>query len=204
MNWPQPLPHAPAFPGTTGIILMKTMLKAVFISHVHSILSRNLAPKLQISALTSWGNLLWTDEDGNKQVEPLFSTSDHSPQTASNLRDRFKSWFDAALQAHQEALIAASGIEVGDIVFDKNTYRSRPVTAIRQGMIVLEERVEVSLKDVIYPTKRALTAEEKELEAILNFMPSNQEMAETLRNDTATINDSDRDLTSMTKANSAI
>ncbi|MDU1983678.1 MAG: hypothetical protein E6733_00995 [Streptococcus parasanguinis] len=177
---------------------MKIMLKAVFISHVHSILSRNLAPKLQLSALTSWGNLLWTDQDGNKQVEPLFSTSDHSPQTASNLRDRFKGWFDDALQAHQEALIAASGIKVGDIVFDKNTYHSRPVTAIRQGMIVLEDRVEVSLKDVICPTKRALTAEEKELEAILNSMPSNHEMVETLRNDTASINAADRDHSLMT------
>lgn len=177
---------------------MKTMLKAVFSSHVQSILSRGLVPQLQISALTSWGNLLWIDEDGNKQVEPLFSTSDHSPQTASNLRDRFKGWFDDALQAHQEALIAASGIEVGNIVFDKNTYRSRPVTAIRQGMIVLEDRVEVSLKDVICPTKRALTAEEKELAAILNSMPSNHEMAETLRNDTATIIAADRDHSSMT------
>ena len=183
---------------------MKTMLKAVFDSHVHSILSRGLVPQLQISALTSWGNLMWTDEDGDKQVAPLFSTADNSLQTASIHRDRFKTWFDAALQAHQETLIAESGLEVGDIVFDKNTFRSRPVTAIRQGVIVLEDRVEVALKDVICPTKRALTDEEIELASILNAMPSNQEMAKTLRNDTAKNKVADRDHPSMSKAKSAI
>lgn len=173
---------------------MKPMLKASFISHVQSVLSRGLVPQLQISALTSWGNLLWTDEDGNQLAEPLFSTANHCPWSASIQRDRFKRWFDAALLAHQEALIAESGLKVGDIVFDKITYSSRPVTAIRQGVIVLEDRVEVSLKDVICPTKRELTGEEKELAASLNAMPSNLQMAETLRNDTAKINAADHDL----------
>ncbi|MEG5932488.1 hypothetical protein UXN85_20695 [Enterobacter hormaechei] len=128
---------------------MKTMLKATFTARVTELLSQGFNPELQISPMTCWGNLVWNDTECTRQVEPLFQARDCSPMTASRDRARFAKWFAEAREAFQAAEIEKAGVKVGVTVFDKATYTTRVVTAIRAGVLVLDASAERVLADIV-------------------------------------------------------
>lgn len=128
---------------------MKPMLKTAFISLVTDLLAAGHTPELQASPLTCWGNIRWTDADGKQQVRQLYSSHDCSARTARTSRARFTAWFDAATTAFNAAEIEKAGVKVGVKVFDKATYETRVVTAIRAGVLVLDDKAERILGDVV-------------------------------------------------------
>nr|WP_193216063.1 hypothetical protein [Salmonella enterica]AKJ19762.1 hypothetical protein [Salmonella enterica subsp. enterica serovar Typhimurium] len=137
---------------------MKPMLKSAFFSAVKSLLTNGFRPTFYTVNCGRIGIIAFTDKNGSKQVEQVYSCTSLAVKT---IAPRFEKWFAAAVAEFHAA--AAETLESGQQVLDKGTVRTvtgfrsafirsangTPRAQARTGVVMLDHRHEVMAGDLV-------------------------------------------------------
>ncbi|MGQ6600193.1 hypothetical protein ACUND9_25120 [Serratia sp. IR-2025] len=109
---------------------MKPMLKKDFFSAIENLLKAGFQPRFYTVNSGRIGLITFTDKNGTKQVEQVYSCTSLAANTFGK---RFTTWLEEIFQKHNEEKVADSGFEVGSRVWDKLMYTLRTISEIRAG-----------------------------------------------------------------------
>ncbi len=111
---------------------MKPMLKKIFFQLLKTFLKAGFQPRFYTVNSGRIGLITFTDKNGTKQVEQVYSCTSLAANTFGK---RFTTWLEEIFQKHNEKKkVADSGIEVGSRVWDKMMYTVRTISEIRAGV----------------------------------------------------------------------
>ncbi|EGE2353521.1 hypothetical protein DL738_11760 [Escherichia coli] len=137
---------------------MKPMLKSAFFSAVKSLLTNGFRPTFYTVNCGQIGIIAFTDKNGSKQVEQVYSCTSLAVKT---ITPRFEKWFSAAVAEFHAA--AAEDLEPGQQVLDNGIVRTvtgfrnvfirsingTPRALARTGVVVLDHKHEVMAGDLV-------------------------------------------------------
>ncbi|WP_241211077.1 hypothetical protein [Enterobacter kobei] len=115
------------------------MLKKDFFSAIENLLKAGFQPRFYTVNSGRIGLITFTDKNGTKQVEQVYSCTSLAANTFGK---RFTTWSEEIFQKHNEKKVSDSGFEVGSRVWDKLMYTVRTISEIRAGgVLVLDKEV---------------------------------------------------------------
>ena len=117
------------------------MLKKDFFSAIENLLKAGFQPRFYTVNSGRIGLITFTDKNGTKQVEQVYSCTSLAANTFGK---RFTTWLEEIFQKHNEEKVADSGFEVGSRVWDKLMYTLRTISEIRAGGVLVLDNGRIS------------------------------------------------------------
>lgn len=156
---------------------MKPMLKKDFFSAIENLLKAGFQPRFYTVNSGRIGLITFTDKNGTKQVEQVYSCTSLAANTFGK---RFTTWLEEIFQKHNENKVADSGIEVGSRVWDKLMYTVRTISEIRAGgVLVLDNGAQRTLDEVQKPAPEANQVEPKEISSLKELLNASKNLEPT-------------------------
>lgn len=156
---------------------MKPMLKKDFFSAIEKLLNAGFQPRFYTVNSGRIGLITFTDKNGTKQVEQVYSCTFLA---ANTFEKRFTTWLEEIFQKHNEKKVADSGIEVGSRVWDKLMYTVRTISEIRVGgVLVLDNGAQRTLDEVQKPAPEANQVEPKEISSLQELLNASKNLEPT-------------------------
>lgn len=158
---------------------MKPMLKKDFFSAIENLLKAGFQPRFYTVNSGRIGLITFTDKNGTKQVEQVYSCTSLAANTFGK---RFTTWLEEIFQKHNEKKVADSGIEVGSRVWDKMMYTVRTISEIRAGgvlVLVLDNGAQRTLDEVQKTAPEANQVEPKEISSLKELLNASKNLEPT-------------------------
>lgn len=156
---------------------MKPMLKKDFFSAIEYLLKAGFQPRFDTVNNGRIGLITFTDKNGTKQVEQVYSCTSLAANTFGK---RFTTWLDEIVQKQNEKKVADSGIEVGSRVWDKLMYTGRTISEIRAGgVLVLDNGAQRTLDEVQKPAPEVNQEDLKEISSLQELLEVSKNLEPT-------------------------